>query len=824
MAVNGKVLDSSEAAYAIGEDLRAANTQDYVSVSHDQNDEVELVDSSSGNSYFAVYGGYRSPWITVTNTEGNTVTLQFPSTETDTLKYADSTEFEVQLDGEVTWTEVLPDSTEATEAKLTLQGGHEYTIRAKLTHKSYVEAGDPIERTLITYSNPVSLTAPSSDSGIDSILSLPISVGTEAGTRVDPKTASISVANSVSAVAVGDIMKSHAGATVTFYGTDSGFTTPRSGAVSLAPGADTAIYFKVTAQDVSTVRYFAITIKRAASSSTPTPNPTPGPGTIETPAQGPVEDKVERITVDVKQGDTDNTVSKISIDRTTHADGSKSDMVTYQQEKARETIEKLQKEGKDIARILIPSSNGAVSRTQVIVPSSSLSALTEGKVNLHIDTEDAKIEISKASLAQADQKLDKDLFFHLVPVKKEEEKHEVTQRAIFEVGIIRNNETNNISALGIPMTIETNMPSADVDITLPLSGISIPADSVEREAFLRQLAVFIEHSDGEKELVQGEIVEYRPGVLGIKFHIKKFSTFTIVKLERSAACDVIKVTVPAKATIKGSKITATVENTTKKLTVKVTVSDKASWKLYSDRACSKELKGQKLTLKVGANKVYLKTLAEDGYTSKIYTVTITRRELAKQLIIIANKYDFADAFVGGVPALQSGGEVITTGIEPEDAKRVVNYIKKNYAKHDKIYILGLEKAINKDLEKWLNKEGYTDVVRIGGKDKYETAKKTAGIVKLSEKVRVVLVNGTVMPEDAESIQKVCADKGYPILLVQKNNLTTSTLEALKEIKPTRVYILGDQTTVSAKIAEQVSKALKLKNSNVIRIKSGKEIK
>lgn len=924
MSVNGILLTTGETAYIIGETLRADNSQDYVSVSQDQNNEVEMVDSTTNKQYYPVYGGYRSPWITLGGNEGGVVTLRFPETERDTLRYADIIRFEAQVDGGATWSEVPVVSMDDLEASLSLDGGHDYIIRVRLTHRSYVEVSDPIERTLITYSNPITLTVPSGDSEIGSILSKPISTGAEAGTRTAPKTASIevlnavsvvtagdilknhagatvtfygtdgtfttaaatasltengattvyikvtaqnntakyyavsinragssntgitsilgqvvttggeagtiaapkaasiNVANGVSTVAVGNILKSHAGATAAFYGTDSTFVTPEVGTVALTPGADTTVYIKVTAQDRSTIRYYAVTIRRAPSSSSP--DPAPGPGPVVVPGTGAATEKVEIITVDVKQGETDNTVAQISIDRTTHSDGSKSDLVTYQKEKAQETIEKLKEEGKDLARILIPGSDGAVSKTQVMVPSASLNALAEGKVNLQIDTVDAKIEIPKASLALAEQRLGEDLFFHLVPVKKDEEKREVTQRAIMEVSVISNQETTNIFALGIPMTIETNMPSSDVDITLPLSGIKLPENTVEREAFLRQLAVYIEHSDGDKELVQGEIVEYRSGIPGIRFHINKFSTFTIVKLEKSSACEVIKVTAPVKAKLKGSKITATVENTTGKLTVKVTVSDKASWKLYSDKACRKELKNQKLILKVGANKVYLRTTAEDGDTSKIYTVTIVRQELPKQLIIIANRYDFADAFVGGVPALQSGGEVITTGIEPEDAKKLVAYIKKNYTKQDRIYILGLEKAVYKDLEKLLLKEGYTDVLRIGGKDKYETARQTAGIVKLSEKARVILVNGTVKPEDAESIQRQCAEKGYPILLVQKDNLTTATLEALKKIKPVRVYILGNTATISAKVANQVKEALKLKDRNIVRIKSGDEIK
>ena len=83
------------------------------------------------------------------------------------------------------------------------------------------------------------------------------------------------------------------------------------------------------------------------------------------------------------------------------------------------------------------------------------------------------------------------------------------------------------------MTIETNMSQRAVDIILPLTGINIPTDPAEREAFLKDLGIFIEHSDGEKVLEKGEVVEYSAGVLGIKFTVNKFSDFTIVKLNQN---------------------------------------------------------------------------------------------------------------------------------------------------------------------------------------------------------------------------------------------------------------------------------------------------
>jgi len=92
---------------------------------------------------------------------------------------------------------------------------------------------------------------------------------------------------------------------------------------------------------------------------------------------------------------------------------------------------------------------------------------------------------------------------------------------------------NGVQILGTPMTIETNMSQRSVDIVLPLTGITLPTDASQRQAFLNDLGVFIEHSDGEKVLEKGEVVEYKAGVLGIKFTVNKFSDFTIVKLNQS---------------------------------------------------------------------------------------------------------------------------------------------------------------------------------------------------------------------------------------------------------------------------------------------------
>jgi putative cell wall-binding protein len=249
----------------------------------------------------------------------------------------------------------------------------------------------------------------------------------------------------------------------------------------------------------------------------------------------------------------------------------------------------------------------------------------------------------------------------------------------------------------------------------------------------------------------------------------------------------------------------------------------ASWKLFSDKQCKKELANHKLKLQVGLNNVYIKVTAEDG-TSKVYSLTITRQKAPKKVIIIATKYDFTDAFAGGVLAGQLGGNVICTGISEKDAKKMVSYIKKNYTNQDEIYIIGLGQAVNGNLEIMLKKEGYTNVVKIGGEDKYETAKIIADNIKPPEETKVVLVSGEAMPKDAQNIQKMCAELGYPILFAKTDSLTTYTIEALKKINPTQIYVVGDKTKISNKVVEEIVKEIGLDNSDIIRINTGKEIK
>ena len=586
-----------------------------------------------------------------------------------------------------------------------------------------------------------------------------------------------------------------------------------------------AAYVQVTAED-GTKKNYTLTITRA-STTTPTPsNPTPSNPTPSTSMPSTTTTS-EKITVDVKKGNTQGVATQLGITRVSDEKGNKTDTVILQKEDAVETVDKLKESGETLARLVIPDDKDEVIETNVKVSLDAINILTDGNLDLEIETENAIINIPNQSLDNVQQNSSKDLYFNLIPLREEKKTQEIVERTKIQVGKWNSTDKENVSVMGRPFSIETNMPSSEVYITLPLNRIEIPTNKDEREQFLDQLAVYIEHSDGDKELVKGEIVELAEGAYGIKFHINKFSIFTIIKSEsvadKSTECKILKFKSLSNAKISGSTIKASVENKTSKLTVKLNVSKGATWKLYSDKACKKRIKDHKLKLDVGLNTVYIKVTAKDGVTNKIYTLKIVRTE-APNKIIITTKSTYTDLYASSVLASQLGCEIVSTGITKKDAVKIVNYIVKNYSEKDQIYIVGLEKSINKNLVNMLKEKGYANILRIGGANKYETAEIIASECKISKDTKVVLINGDTKPKDADNIVKACAKKGYVILFVKNDSLTKYSIRALKEINPSQIYIVGDKTQISAKVIEEINTEFKMEADDIIRINKSKDIK
>ncbi|WP_340028059.1 S-layer homology domain-containing protein [Paenibacillus sp. FSL H7-0940] len=261
---------------------------------------------------------------------------------------------------------------------------------------------------------------------------------------------------------------------------------------------------------------------------TPTPTPSTGGGsagsTPVTSTPAPTT-KQEQIVVDVN-GTNGTNLTKTPITRTTETNGTIKDLVKMTEAIAKESVEKAKQLNMNTARIVIPDSKDSVSETRIELPKAAVKELNDGSLKLEISTENVVISVPTNSIAGFDQ----DLYFRVVPLKKESERKEVEERAKKEQLIQQVAPNTNVRVLARPVEIDTNMQSREVTLTLPLRD-SLPTDPAARQQALDNLAIYIEHSDGTKELIQGKLVQLADNSEGIEFTVTKFSTFTLVVVD-----------------------------------------------------------------------------------------------------------------------------------------------------------------------------------------------------------------------------------------------------------------------------------------------------
>ncbi|WP_340020814.1 S-layer homology domain-containing protein [Paenibacillus sp. FSL K6-1096] len=261
------------------------------------------------------------------------------------------------------------------------------------------------------------------------------------------------------------------------------------------------------------------------------PAPSGGGGGGSAPA-APETSKTEVIQVDVAIGGANAAgITKVPVQRTTQSNGTITDLVRFTKDKAEEAVQKAKETGQSIARVVIPDAADNVSEVNVQVPVETAKLLKDNGIVLEIYTENAIVRIPNESLDGITQ----DFYFRLVPVRNAVERSEIEKRATLEAVVREVAKDNKIEVVARPMTIETNLSSRAVTLILPLKDVKLPAGEAERNRFLAQLGIFIEHTDGQKEVVKGKPVTYKEGLLGLEFSVSKFSTFTIINFNNQAS-------------------------------------------------------------------------------------------------------------------------------------------------------------------------------------------------------------------------------------------------------------------------------------------------
>ncbi|WP_068505340.1 glycosyl hydrolase 53 family protein [Paenibacillus kribbensis] len=286
-----------------------------------------------------------------------------------------------------------------------------------------------------------------------------------------------------------------------------------------------------------------------APGTTPDPSPAPVPTPVPTPTPVPGKDssrdsstddggasvgQSESVTVSVDAGKNSSTLlSNVVIQRTTLSDGSKKDRVSFGSAQAREALSSVKAEGRSSIRLVMPDPKDEVTELEFALPKDTAKMLTDAKIGLEVYTNHARLTLSPSTLAS----MDGNRQFTLSPVKSEAAIQTILERAKQNGLVQAAAGQGEVLVIGRPVMIETDLQGQPVELVLPLPQQSLPssASAEARQSFLANLAVYVEHSDGTRELVQPTLLWDGNQAAGLSFSVNKFSTFTVLHLDKQTA-------------------------------------------------------------------------------------------------------------------------------------------------------------------------------------------------------------------------------------------------------------------------------------------------
>ncbi|WP_051542030.1 cell wall-binding repeat-containing protein [Clostridium lundense] len=175
-----------------------------------------------------------------------------------------------------------------------------------------------------------------------------------------------------------------------------------------------------------------------------------------------------------------------------------------------------------------------------------------------------------------------------------------------------------------------------------------------------------------------------------------------------------------------------------------------------------------------------------------------------------------DALAASLFAKKINAPILLTDSTKDGSKETFEYIQKHLNKSGKVYILGGEYSVNKDIESEIKKLGF-NTERLAGKNRFETSSKILNKLTISKGTPVFIVSSAGFA-DALSVSNISAIKEYPLIMTNKDKLSTELKAELNKIQPSKVYVIGAENLVSQNIVNEV-KAINpnLKDNNIIRI-------
>lgn len=274
--------------------------------------------------------------------------------------------------------------------------------------------------------------------------------------------------------------------------------------------------------------------------TTPTPTPTPTPGgngnnggssgnnsSSSSSGGGGGGTSNPSQTVSVAAGMQNGSLtSAYTIQRSVSGDGVTRDQISYSAAEANTALAAMQATGGKNVRLVVPTSSTPAASLGFTLPTDTARALSGASAGLELSTAAISLLLPPSTLAT----LNETSQFTITPATDMAAANAAV-RASSDPIVQQAAGMAQIRMVGKPVEITTNVQGKPVQLSLPVSSQQLPTDATERDLFLKQLVVYVEHSDGSKELIGPELVKGADQSLAVQFNVNKFSTFTLLRLE-----------------------------------------------------------------------------------------------------------------------------------------------------------------------------------------------------------------------------------------------------------------------------------------------------
>lgn len=185
-------------------------------------------------------------------------------------------------------------------------------------------------------------------------------------------------------------------------------------------------------------------------------------------------------------------------------------------------------------------------------------------------------------------------------------------------------------------------------------------------------------------------------------------------------------------------------------------------------------------------------------------------------VVLANGYNYADQISASILGAGLKAPVFLVGNDTEYDKEALSYIKQNMEKSGKVYLVGGKNSIKNALATSIKSLGFKNIERIEGKDIYQTHIKINDKLNVKKGSPIIIASGEGFA-DALSAATIAQVNKYPIILTEKNRLSKEAEAYIKNINPSKVYIIGGEGVVSGNVKNAVSSLTGISDGNMVRI-------